>query len=146
MALPWMSRFVYGVGDGLTTWDLTLPIRPWRRTTATIGGSRTAAGGVPASHVVRRDYLLWLTLRLYETERTSLDALIEWGQSSESLLWYPDQEEATVYEVYLEHPVAGEDLEEERSDEFPRVIEATICLRRVDTYAWSLDYFACEDD
>jgi hypothetical protein len=146
MALPWMSRFVYGVGDGLTTWDLTLPIRPWRRVTATIGGSRTAAGGVPASHIVRRDYLLWLTLRVYETERPDLDALIEWGQSSESLLWYPDQEETTVYEVYLEHPVAGEDLEDQRSDEFPSVIEATICLRRVDAYAWSLDYFACEDD
>lgn len=146
MPLPWMSRFVYGVGDDTVTWDLTLPVRPWRRITATIGGSRTAAGGVPASHVVRRDFNLAVTLRLYESEMDNLAELVIWGQSAEEFLWYPDSTDlTTVYSVYLEHPVAGEDLEEERLDEFPSVIEATVVLRRVQPYPWPLEYFACED-
>jgi hypothetical protein len=145
MALPWMSRFVYGVGGDAVDWTTTLPVRPWRRITATAGGSRTAAGGVPASHVVRRDYNLALTLRLYETEMSDLAGLITWGQSSEYFLWYPDAAVEESYPVYLEHPVAGEDLEEERSAEFPSVIEATLVLRRITATPWALDYFACEE-
>jgi hypothetical protein len=45
------------------------------------------------------------------------------------------------YVVYLEHPVAGEDLEEERSAEFPSVIEATIVLRRVAVHALGTGLF-----
>jgi Pyruvate/2-oxoacid:ferredoxin oxidoreductase gamma subunit len=71
-----MSRFFYGVPGDTTDWTTELPVRPWARTTRTIGGSRIAAGGVPASHVVRRDYILAITLRLYEHERDELDALV----------------------------------------------------------------------
>jgi len=145
MPLPWLSRFFYGVPGDTTDWTTELPVRPWRRTTRTIGGSRIAAGGVPASHVVRRDYLLAVTLRLYEHERPDLDALVAWGQLSESFFWWPDADEVTYYNVYLDHPVAGEDLEEQRDPEFPSVIEATIVVRRVDGYAWDLDYFECEE-
>ena len=146
MPYPWKSRFVYGVGGDLTDWTTSIPARPWARTTRTIGGSRTAAGGVPASHVVRRDYLLAVTLRLEELETMDLAGLIAWGQASEYFLWYPDANEEEAYPVYLEHPVAGEDLEEERNAEFPSVVEVTIVLRRVLGVPWPLDYFACEEE
>lgn len=142
MPYPLKARFLYGVPADTTDWTTTITQRPWQRTTRTIGGSRIAAGGEPASHVVRRDYLLAVTLRLYESERPNLDALVEWGQSSESFFWFPDADEPTYYSVYLDHPVAGEDLVEQRDPDFPSVVEVTIVLRRVDGYAWGLDYFA----
>jgi len=146
MPYPWKSRFVYGTGGDITDWTTSLPARPWQRIVRSTGGSRTAAGGVPASHVVRRDYLLTVTLRLYESETVDLAGLIVWGQSSEYFLWYPDADDETEsYAVYLEHPVAGEDLEMERNPDFPSVIEATIVLRRIALQPWDLDYFACED-
>jgi len=147
MPYPWKSRFVYGTGGDITDWTTSLPARPWARIIRSVGGSRTAAGGVPASHVVRRDYLLAVTLRLTELETVDLAWLIAWGQSSEYFLWYPDADDETEsYAVYLEHPVAGEDLEEQRSAEFPSVIEATIVLRRILGAPWPLDYFACEEE
>jgi len=147
MPYPLKSRFVYGVGGDIVDWTTSLPARPWARIIRSIGGSRTAAGGVPASHVVRRDFLLAVTLRLYETEAVDLAGLIAWGQSSEYFLWYPDaNDETESYAVYLEHPVAGEDLEEQRSAEFPSVVEATIVLRRIALQPWNLDYFNCEEE
>jgi hypothetical protein len=144
MILAWRSRFVYGTGGDIVDWTTLLPTRAWRRSTISIGGSRTAAGGVPASHVVRRDYLLWLPLRLYESEVEDLASLITWGQSSESFLWYPDTEVATSYEVYLEHPVAGESLDEARMQEYPLVLEIEIALRRVVPAPWDIEFYTEE--
>lgn len=137
----WRSRWIYGVGADAVDWTMALPVRPWNRTTRTTGGSRTAAGGTPASHVVRRDYLLNLTLRYLETEVESLAGLIQWGQSAEAMLWYPDAAETDSFPVWLEHPVAGEDLAETRLEEYPRVLEATLVLRRTVPFPWTLDFY-----
>lgn len=140
--LDWRSRFVYGVAGSETDWSTIRPVRSWTNPTATVGGSRTSASGTPAAYVARRDYNLRLTLRLYESELPDLQALIEWGQAAESFTWYPDANDtATSFEVYLESPLAGDEWEEARLDEFPRVVEVTIVLRRVDGYAWGLEYF-----
>jgi len=141
---PWRSRFIYGPPASLTDWETTLPVKPWSYPTRTVGGSRTAAAGRPASHVVRRDYNLRLPLRLYEEELPSVYALIAWGQLSESLLWLPDANiPATRFLVYLESPLAGEDWEAGRDAQFGRVFEGPLVLRRVDGFAWDLDYFDC---
>ena len=146
MSFPWRSRFVYGIGGDVVDWATRLPARPWVPETATAGGTRTAAGGVPAGYVVRRDYSLRLTLRLYETELASLDALVCWGQPGESFLWYPDQaDDATSFLVYLESPKAGERWGPVRVGDYPKVVEITITLRLTVGGPWPLDYFPCVD-
>jgi hypothetical protein len=143
--LPKRPRFVYGTGGDVTTWTTRLPARPWDYSTPTVGGSRTAASGVPAGYVVRRDFLLDVRLRLYETELADLDALVQWGQLSETITFYPDAlETGESFLVYLEHPVAGEEWRPVRLQEYPRVLEVTLTLRRVADTPFELDYFACE--
>jgi hypothetical protein len=94
--------------------------------------------------VVRRDYNLRVDLRLYETELPSLYALIEWGQLSESLLWLPDaNDSATRFLVYLEAPLAGEEWEAARDATFGRVFAVPVVLRRVDGFAFGLDFYEC---
>jgi len=139
---PWHSRFIYGLTGSETNWRTRLPTRPWKRATWAVGGSRTSASGTPAAHVVRRDYNLILPLRLWEAELADLSALLEWAQGAESFLWYPDASESgTRYEVYLESPLAGETWQETRDPSFSRVSEIELTLRRVDGYAWDLEYF-----
>jgi hypothetical protein len=147
MALPWRSRFVHNTGGDEVDWTTDLPVRAWRRWTVTVGGARTAAGGVPASHVVRTDYNLWLTLRLHESELADLAALIQWGLLAEYFTWYPDADDtSTSYAVYLEFPRAGDEIEEERDDEYPDVLEVAIALRKLTPSPWTLEYFADADE
>ena len=138
---PWRSRFIFGTVLDLTDWETTLPVRPWLHPTDTVGGSRTAASGTPAAYVVRTDFNLIITLRLYETELPAVAALIAWGQAAEPFLWYPDADQAANHEVYLEEPKPGGTWQEMRLGEYQRVMEVQITLRRVDGYAWDLDYF-----
>lgn len=130
-------RFDYGAGGIFVP---RRPPRPWTPIDASIGGSRTAAAGVPAGYVVRRDALLELTLRLDEDEWVELVNLIDYGQQGEAFLWTPDTAElGTNYPVYLEEPTPGGRFAPQRTD-FPRVLEAAITLRGVDLPPWP-DYF-----
>jgi hypothetical protein len=143
MSFPWRSRFVYGTGGDVVDWTTTLPVRAWDRVTPTVGGARTAAGGTPAAHVVRRDENLVLTLRIFESEWPDLHALVRWGQLAETFTWYPDaDDEATSFVVWLEDPQAGASLAPGRSTEYPRVLEVAITLRSQDANVWTLEYFA----
>ena len=144
MSFPWLSRFVYGPAGSDTDWTTTLPVRPWNYPTASVGGSRTSASGTPAAYVVRQDYLLTFALRLYETELPALQQMVAWLQAgAESFRWYPDASEPLIYfTAYLEEPRAGERWQETRT-EFGRVVEVMVTLRRVDGFAWGLDFFDC---
>lgn len=139
---PWRPRFVFGTGGDVVDWAGRWPMRPWDRRTATVGGSRTAAGGMPAAYVVRRDRNLMLTLRVDESEIDTLEDLVQWGQGAENFLFYPDaNDDTTSVLVYLEDPQAGTDLQGVRSTEYPRVIEHTIQLRPVNPTRWTMQYF-----
>lgn len=130
------GRFVFGTED----WTTEYSVRPWDPARGGVGGSRTAASGVPASYTVRKDELLELTLRVTEAEYATLDALIDFGQTSESFLFYPEADENEPVEVYLEAPLAAERWKPTRLGEFPRVFEAAIVLRGADTTPW-VPYF-----
>jgi len=144
MSQVFRPRFVYGPVGSETDWSAQLPSRPWGRRTATIGGARIAAGGTPASHVVRQDEILILPVRFYEWEWVDLLSVIEWGQLSESFIYYPDSE-GTVYssgrEVWLHSPVAATDVAPTRLGEFPRVLELTIELRKKDFTPWTFEFW-----
>lgn len=137
MALARRSRFVYATASAFAA---TLPARPWTPVDNTVGGSRTAASGVPASYIVRRDGLLELTLRIEEAEWAAFLALIVFGQSAAAFVWFPDAEEATSFTVYLDSPAAGEKWKPTR-DTYARVFEVTITLRSTDGTPLWLPYF-----
>lgn len=121
------SRFEFG-GQ---SWTTTYTTRPWVPGDFTIGGSRTSAAGIPAAYVVRRDALVELTLRVTEAEYPRLLALIRYGQSSQTFVWYPDANDTSdAVTVYLEAPLAGERWSPTRDGAYPRHFEMTITLRQ----------------
>jgi hypothetical protein len=123
------AKFVYGLSGSETTLELTISQAAWLPADSTVGGSRTSAAGIPASYVVRRDRLLDVTLRLWESEWGALLNLIEWGQGAEAFLFYPDAEEATSWQVYLEAPEAGSRFAPSRDGTYPRIFTAALTLR-----------------
>lgn len=137
MIIDWVSRLQGGSVD-LT---LDLPTPPHARRTPTVGGSKTAAAGVPASYVVRRDRVLAVTFRVWEEEIADFEALIEWGQASEIITWTPDVDTGTAYEVWLESPKAGETFDPPRDEEVPALYLCTVEFRKVDATPWALRYF-----
>lgn len=141
MSLPLLSRFVYGVA-GVSDWIMTLPPGAWVRSSGSVGGRRIAGGGVPAAYVVRRDEVLLLPLRFWESEWGDVHALLRWGQAGESFLWYPDAAvPGEYYSVWLQSPAAGENVDPSRSTEYPFVLNLTIGLRSVSAAPWLLEFY-----
>jgi hypothetical protein len=128
MSLPFRSRFTYTGGD----MTVSLPARPWIPIDESIGGVRIAASGVPATYLVRRDVKLTLTLRFDESEWADILALVTAGQSGEGLVWYPDADSGTSFDVYLHTPAPGEVCTPTRDGGFPQMLEVTLTLRSVD--------------
>lgn len=142
LATYWRCRFVYGLSGSETDWSTDLPARPWAYRAPSVGGQRTAASGVPAGYTVRRDHMLVVPLRIYETEWTDLLALIDWANAgAESFTFYPDADVATSFACYLESPAGGDDVAPVRNAEFPQMLELSLTLRKVNGQAWSLEYF-----
>lgn len=136
--MPHRVRFVYSASDYTTE----LAVRPWARSTRTVGGSRTAAGGVPASYVARRDRVLVLTPRVWEDEWSNIEEMVEWGQGSELITVYLDYPDFSVpVDCYLESPLAGSELSDNRSAEFPHILEPVLEFRRADGLVWDQQYF-----
>lgn len=121
------SRFVYG-GQTFTT---SVSVRPWIPVDNTIGGYRIAGSGVPAGYVARRDSIVELVVRFYESEWLSLLNMIIYAQDgAASITWYPDDDdEDTSFVVYLDSPAAGERIVPTRDSQFPRLLELPLVLR-----------------
>ena len=141
--LPLRSRFVYGATGEEVDLEMMLPVRPWDRSTPTVGGSRISAAGIPGAYIVRRDHRLVLPLRFLETAWAGIHALIAWGQAGESFTWYPDALEAgTSFLVWLDSPAPGEDIAPSRSSDYPKMLELTITIRNaVADQPWELDFY-----
>jgi hypothetical protein len=123
------SRFEYTGGS----FEATVSSPPWDPAQETEGGSDIAASGVPASYNVRKDHLIKLRLRIWESEYEAFEAgLIEFGQSAEAFTWLPDADEVEGYLVYLQEPARGAKLEPARDSNFPRLFEVSIVLRSAD--------------
>lgn len=134
------TRFDYGE----ESWTADLAARDWLPSDRTVGGHRISAAGIPASYVVRRDAVLALTLRVRESEWPAFLNVHAYGQSAETLTWYPDAtDEGESYLVYWHGPGAGEELNVSRLAEYPQVFEVTILLRNAGPAApWRAYYGA----
>lgn len=123
------SRFTYGA----QTFETTISVNAWTPTDRTVGGSRIAASGTPAAYVVRRDAMLEMTLRFWESEWIAVANLIAWGQSAQPITWAPDADDpGTTVDVYLDAPAPGDSFSPERVSGFPRVMELALMLRGKD--------------
>lgn len=135
--LPRRSRFRFGEADALQEVETMLSVRPWDRRVPTVGGRLVSASGMPAAFIVRRDHVLDVPLRFYESEWEDIDRLLAWGQSGEAFFWWPDAlEDSEVYAVFLEAPAAGEAVEPRRSTQFVDMLEVTVSLRKVSNSRW----------
>ena len=138
MALARRSRFLYGDSGDYTT---PLPVTAWLPAETTVGGSRVAGSGVPASYMVRRDGLIDLTLRFEEGGWPDVLALVQFGQTAESFLWQPDALGTEAFAVYLDIPAPGAKWAPTRDGQNPRLMLLTLTLRLVDGSSPWLAYF-----
>jgi hypothetical protein len=128
MPLPYRSMFQYGENIVLA---LTLPITPWLRHTGAVGGDIEADSGVRAAYVVRRDEFLTFTLRFFEDEWPDVQFLLDYGQTGQLIVWYPDQDHLDLqFACYLEAPAIGTPYAVTPDGEYPRVFLQEITLVR----------------
>lgn len=133
-----LSRFTFGV----SVFETTLPPRAWNPSDRSVGGSRIAASGTPAAYLVRRDAMLEVTLRFYESEWAAVANLVAWGQSAQAITWAPEASDpGTTVDVWLDTPAPGESFNPTRSSDYPRVLELSLMLRGKDGAAPWTPYF-----
>jgi hypothetical protein len=140
-ALPWRPRFDYGTGP--TTLLFTVPMRIWERSLAITGGADRAATWLGASYEVSRAYLLRVTLRYHESEEenvlTMVDYLRSWPQTG---TFYPDQLDlGTSFDVDVELPRKGDDLQGRPDPNYPDVREIDVTLRSTVGAPFAITWF-----
>lgn len=126
-----MPRIVYGTGP--TTFDFTLPMKPWDIKAPTIGGFGKSSTGVPESLLIRREQLLMTTLRFYEAQLPNVQTWVEYVQdNAASFTFRLNKTDAlTDYVVYLEKPHMTEDVDYKRSNEYLGAWELEITIRTI---------------
>jgi hypothetical protein len=139
--MKWEPSFRYTDEEEVDV-ALSLPVGLWNHQDKTIGGEAESDGAFPASFVVRRDYVLAIPLRLFESEWPVVRALVEFGQTGGVIRWFPSIDEETYFDVYLESPALGDDFRPIPDATYPRALLLSIAVRRVDGEAFPLEYFA----
>ena len=132
MPLPnLIPRVVYG--PGLTTFDFTLPMRPWDLAHQTIGGYGKSSTGVPEALLIRRERHLSTTLRFYESELTGVLDWLEYVMDNAASFTFRLNKvtAATDYVVYLEKPHMTEKVEIRRNTEYIGAFETDIVITTV---------------
>lgn len=126
-----MPRVVYGTGP--TTFDFTLPMKPWDLKTPTVGGFGKSSTGVPEAYLIRREQLLSTTLRFYEAQLGNVQTWLEYViDNAASFTFRLNKTDAlTDYVVYLEKPHMTEDIDYKRSTDYIGAWETDITVRTV---------------
>ncbi len=120
---------------------LMLPVALWTHRLKATGGDIESDAAFPASYVVRRDYQLAIPLRFYESEWPEVRALLEYGQTGGVVTWFPDLESEDSFDVYIDSPSIADDIVPSVDAGYPRALDLTIVVRRVDGLPWDLGYF-----
>lgn len=132
-------RWVYNDGSAVD-YVMALPQRPWDFESRGFGGSDVSAAGVPVAYEIRRDYLLHLTLRLWEAEWGSVERLVRHLQRGGSASFEPDSDEEDAHTVYGVSPAMGEAISP-RTSELGGVLELDVTVRRTTSAIMSDEYY-----
>lgn len=138
--MRWVPTFAYNDGAAVDVAFL-LPIGQWLHRMPVVGGDIESDAAFPAAFVVRRDYQLAIPIRIYEEEWAAFRALVEYGQTGGVITWFPDLDSEDSIDVYLDSPKLGEELSPEPDGNYPRALNQTIVIRRVDGLPWDMEYF-----
>lgn len=141
-----LAKFNLPTGGAGTDYVTTIAQREFDRRGETVGGFREAAAGGTnrAGRVIRRDYLLDIVLRIYESEITAIETMIAWMQDNFATPFthWPDYvtTPALSFSALLVSPAPGDPLEFPKS-EFPGMRDVRLTLRRADGLSWDLEYY-----
>jgi hypothetical protein len=140
-SLDWRPRFSYGPIP--TVWTATIPMRIWRRRYATTGGADRAATWLGASYKISDAYLLVIRIRYLESEENALFAAIDYLRAwpNTGTFWPNVKTLGTSFEVDVQEPMMGVDMEGREDDEFPEAREIEVVIRNVAGTAWPMTWF-----
>ncbi len=133
-------RISYGTTP--TVFDFTIAQRPWAVSERSVGGSGRAASGTPETYIIRREFLIGLTLRFYESQWAGVAAWLAWCHDNASgpFTFYPDRASlGTSYQMYLEHPDVNDDVAPVRG-EYPGTYELPVTLRSSNSTRFATAY------
>lgn len=139
---PW---FEWGLTGSESEHEFEWPQKPWKYGFGGVGGSATAASGEPEAYEIREDNIVFLQLRVLESELAVLRSLLRFARNSGTTFTFrfDTDDAATEYSVYLHSP-RWEDMkmiEWERDEEYPEVFVVPVALRAA-AGEFSADWFA----
>jgi hypothetical protein len=127
-----LPRVVYGPGP--TTFNFTLPMKPWDLKNKTFGGYGKSSTGVPESLLIRRERWLTTTLRFYESQLGNVQDWLEYViDNAASFTFRLNQADAaTDYVVYLEKPhMKDDDVDLKRSGDYLGAYELDVTITTI---------------
>lgn len=134
MPMDFRPRFTWGFDPDFETLDLDWPMRPWTPADGGVGGSATAASGIPESYRIREDQIIRMELRVHEDELASFRTFLRWTRRHGSTFTFRlDQDDAgTEFEAYLQAPrwEDSQEVQYRRDNEYPRVFIVELAVRR----------------
>jgi hypothetical protein len=136
--------FVYAIDATAGTsseWEASIVQRPWELVVETTGGQDESAAGIPEAFVIRRDQILSVRLRFWESEWLALEEMVAYLQDTASPLRFHARRSMPGDMCYLVSPKVGDRFAPSRGDK-PGTHEVTIQLRKVDGSRWNLSYFS----
>ena len=132
MPSPFRPSFSYGPDP--TALALRWPMEPWTPADGGVGGSDTAASGIPEAYVIRADTIVQMRLRVEEDELAAYrDFLTFVRGSGQPFTMRIDQDDAaTEFECYLQFPRWEDEqtVTYERDPQYPRVFMVPLHVRR----------------
>lgn len=114
-----------------TTFDFTIPSTLWVPKTKMIGGGDESAAGIPEVFEIRRDHLVSLSVRFFESQWPNVAAWLEWAQSNAGsfAFWFDKADAGTAHTCYLITPGPTEMIDPDR-DSFVGAYRLALTLRR----------------
>lgn len=137
--MRWIPKVTYGTPATEVTY--TYPQKCWDPERPSVGGIDWSATGVPAGYVIHRDGDLKAVFRVTEAEVPATLAWLEAAQEGQSFSVWLDATTGAPVTAYLVSPTAGEKIQFPRSQQYPRVFELSLTLRRVDGAAWVVPFY-----
>ena len=134
MPSPFRPWFQWGFPGDLSTLALEWPMRPWTPADGGVGGSATAASGIPESYRIRVDRIVRMELRIMEEELPFFRAFLNWARRHGSTFTVRlDQDDATTeFTAYLQSPrwEDQQEVEYTRDAEYPWLFIVPLAVRR----------------